>query len=210
MVLAGRGRPATSGQYRNRYIWRRGLPREAESSLLSGRGGGGWQAALLPLPAAPGRLPEGGWVGKRSQQLRGAGRLTCSSPAPPHSNRSSTTFLPRWPAQGPPSHIFEPAAKAPLQLLLNNFKTEFSEMDLSCVLYSDYVDLACGEFWKKYSSCHDANFPLTKKLFNKKIHKRHPFMTQGLLISRNTKNKLHKIVTADPNPLNIQNYKTEI
>ena len=38
-VLAGHGRPATSGQYRNRYIWRRGLPREAESSLLSGRGG---------------------------------------------------------------------------------------------------------------------------------------------------------------------------
>jgi hypothetical protein len=79
-------------------------------------GGGGGQAALLPLPAAPGRLPEGGRVGKRSQRLRGAGRLT-RSPPPPHSNRSSTTFLPRWPAQGPPSHIFEPAAKAPLQLL---------------------------------------------------------------------------------------------
>jgi hypothetical protein len=49
-----------------------------------------------------------------------------------------------------------------------------------------------------------------KKLFNKNIHKRHPFMTQCLFISRNTKNKLHKKVTADPNPLNIQNYKTEI
>jgi hypothetical protein len=32
-------RPATNGQYGNRYIWRRGLPREAESSLLSGRRG---------------------------------------------------------------------------------------------------------------------------------------------------------------------------
>ena len=34
-----------------------------------------------------------------------------------------------------------------------------------------------------------------------------PFMTQGLLISRNTKNKLHKKAMADPTPLNIQNYK---
>ncbi len=32
-------------------------------------------------------------------------------------------------------------------------------------------------------------------------------MTQGLHISRNTKNKLHKKAIVDPNPLNIQNYK---
>ncbi len=49
--------------------------------------------------------------------------------------------------------------------------------------------------------------PVTQKRFNKNIHKRHPFMTQGLLISRNTKNKLHKKAMADPNPLNILNYK---
>ncbi|MFN9959946.1 MAG: hypothetical protein ACK55I_43235, partial [bacterium] len=76
-----------------------------------------------------------------------------------------------------------------------------------CVLNCADVDLAYGEFWKKYSSCHDANFPVTQKRFNKNIHKRHPFMTQGLLISRNTKNKLHKKAMADPNPHNIQNYK---
>ena len=53
--LAGRGGRLPTDKYGNRYKWRRGLPREAESSLLFGRGGG--QAALLPKPAAAGRLP---------------------------------------------------------------------------------------------------------------------------------------------------------
>jgi hypothetical protein len=90
---------------------------------------------------------------------------------------------------------------------LNKFKAELSGMDWTCVLSNNDVDLAYGEFWKKYNSCHDANFPLTKKLFNKNIHKRHPFMTQGLLISRNTKNKLHKKAIAAPSLQNVQTYK---
>ncbi len=78
--------------------------------------------------------PAGGGGRASSQRLRGAGRLT-RAPPPPHSNRCSTTFLPRWPAQGPPSYIFEPAAKAPLQLLLNEtlIKEELS------LIYSKFL-----------------------------------------------------------------------
>ncbi len=84
-----------------RYVWRRGLPREAESSLLSGRG----RRASGGVAAAPVRLPEGGWVGKRSQRLQGAGRLTRSPALPPP--RLVTDAVPRFchvgrPTRGPP------------------------------------------------------------------------------------------------------------
>jgi hypothetical protein len=92
-------RPATHGQQGNRYIWRRGLPREAESSLLSGLGGG--HAALLPMPAAAGRLPEGGWVGKRSQRLRGAGRQPPRGPPLTYLNRQLKRHFNCYEREGP-------------------------------------------------------------------------------------------------------------
>jgi hypothetical protein len=58
-----------------------------------------------------------------------------------------------------------------------------------------------------YKNCHDASFPLKRKRFNKNIHKKNPFMTLGLLTSRNSKNKLHKISITEPTGANIQKYK---
>jgi hypothetical protein len=58
-----------------------------------------------------------------------------------------------------------------------------------------------------YKNCHDVCFPLKSKRFNKNIHKKNPFMTLGLLTSRNSKNKLHKISIAEPTGANIQKYK---
>jgi 5'(3')-deoxyribonucleotidase len=81
-------------------------------------------------------------------------------------------------------------------------------MDWTYVLNSDDVDLAYGEFWRKKTALAMMQISLSQKnCSNKNIHKWHPFMTQDLLIFRNTKNKLHKKAIADPNPLNIQNYK---
>jgi hypothetical protein len=91
---------------------------------------------------------------------------------------------------------------------LNNFKITLGTMDWTSVLSCVDVNLAYSEFWSKYKTCHDLHFPLSRKRFNKNIHKRQPFITNGLLISRNTKIKLHKKAVADPSVGNIQRYKT--
>ncbi len=48
---------------------------------------------------------------------------------------------------------------------------------------------------------------LKGKRFNKNIHTKNPFITLGLLTSRNTKNNTNKISIAEPNVVNIQKYK---
>jgi hypothetical protein len=81
-----------------------------------GRASGGVAPARRPRPTTR------GWVGGKEISTTARSWPADPLPAlppPPPSNRCSTTFLPRWPAQGPPSHIFEPAANAPLQLLFN-------------------------------------------------------------------------------------------
>jgi hypothetical protein len=90
---------------------------------------------------------------------------------------------------------------------LNTFKRELSEKDWGCVVNSQEINTSYSEFWNVYKTCHDAAFPLKKKRFNKNIHKKHPFMTLGLLISRKTKNKLHKRSIAEPSEANTQRYK---
>jgi hypothetical protein len=90
---------------------------------------------------------------------------------------------------------------------LNNFKAELSAKDWTDVYNSRDVNLAYNEFWSVYKNCHDVCFPLKRKRFNKNIHKKNPFMTLGLLTSRNTKNKLHKLSIVEPNVENIQKFK---
>jgi len=70
------------------------------------------------------------------------------------------------------------------------------------------IDLAYGEFWSIYNSLYEANFPLKKIRFNKNRHKINNFMTAGLLVSRQTKNTLHKLSVADPSLPNINKCKT--
>jgi hypothetical protein len=90
---------------------------------------------------------------------------------------------------------------------LNIFKTELANQNWDCVFNSHEINTAYDSFWNIYTTCHNAAFPLKKKRFNKNIHKKNAFMTLGLLTSRNTKNKLHKISVADPSEGNIQRYK---
>jgi hypothetical protein len=90
---------------------------------------------------------------------------------------------------------------------LNNFKQDLAESDWTRVLSSLDVDAAYGEFWNIYTDTHNKNFPLSRKRFNRNIHRRHQFMTAGLLVSRNTKNKLHKMSIVNPLPDIIQRYK---
>ena len=91
---------------------------------------------------------------------------------------------------------------------LNHFKRDLAITDWGAVLNSNDVNESYNMFWNSYKECHDANFPLTRKRFNKNFHIKQQFMSQGLLISRNTKNKLHKKATAEPTLGNIERYKT--
>jgi hypothetical protein len=91
---------------------------------------------------------------------------------------------------------------------LNQFKRDLATTDWGAVLNSNDANESYNIFWNSYKECHDANFPLTRKRFNKIFHKKQQFMSQGLLISRNTKNKLHKKATAEPTLGNIERYKT--
>ena len=90
---------------------------------------------------------------------------------------------------------------------LNNFKIQLSEKNWDNVLNSLDVDAAYNEFWNIYTTCHDTSFPLKRKRFNKNFHKKKPFMTLGLLISRKTKNQLHKLSISEPSAFNTQKYK---
>ncbi len=87
----------------------------------------------------------------------------------------------------PQTHKFVQSRNYSLQNL-NNFKTELSIADWTNVTSLNDANLAYNEFWKTYEACHNANFPFIRQRFNKNFHKKQPFMTQGLLVSRNTKN----------------------
>jgi hypothetical protein len=90
---------------------------------------------------------------------------------------------------------------------LNNFKLDLAGADWTHVLNSREVDDAYDKFWNIYTEYHNTNFPLIRKRFNKNYHRRQNFMTAGLLVSRTSKNNLHKTAITYPTQENIQRYK---
>jgi hypothetical protein len=75
------------------------------------------------------------------------------------------------------------------------------------VLNSNEVDAAFDVFWTEFSGMYEICFPLTTTKLNRNIHRINGFMTPGLLISRITKNKLHKQSLIDPSPVNVNKIK---
>ena len=73
---------------------------------------------------------------------------------------------------------------------LTNFKTALGGMRWNLVTEANNVDTACDEFWSGYSELFDLFFPFTTVRFNKNIHNKAQFMTEGILKSRSTKNRL--------------------
>ena len=55
---------------------------------------------------------------------------------------------------------------------------------------------------------HDQHFPLVTSRFNKNVHKISDFMTTGLLTSRTTKIRLHKLALANNTHDNWTKYRT--
>jgi hypothetical protein len=79
--------------------------------------------------------------------------------------------------------------------------------DWTSVTAKPSVDEAYEEFWNIYNSAYNRNFPIKRQRFNKNKHKINNFMTNGLLISRNTKKILHRASVSDPSAANLQKYK---
>jgi hypothetical protein len=79
--------------------------------------------------------------------------------------------------------------------------------DWTCVTAKPSVDEAYEEFWNIYNSAYNRNFPIKRQRFNKNRHKINNFMTNSLLISRNTKKILHRASVSDPSAANLQKYK---
>jgi hypothetical protein len=90
---------------------------------------------------------------------------------------------------------------------LNEFKREMSQVDWNPVIQKSNINEAYDVFWNKYNAIFERKFPLCRVRFNKNIHKLQNFMTNGLLVSRKTKNVLHKTSIADPTNANIKKYK---
>jgi hypothetical protein len=91
---------------------------------------------------------------------------------------------------------------------LNNFKRSLGLTDWNNVYNSDNVDTAYDCFWSIYTNLYKQKFPLKRRRFNKNNNAMNKFMTNGLLISRKTKNSLHLLAVADPSPQNLNRYKT--
>ncbi len=88
-----------------------------------------------------------------------------------------------------------------------NFKNSLQDIGWEFVTTQTDVNEALNEFWDTFFAIFDLYFPLITKKFNRNIHKINKFMTTGLLISRTTKNNLHKLSMSQPTLTNISNFK---
>jgi len=75
------------------------------------------------------------------------------------------------------------------------------------VLVSNDVNIAYDSFWSTYYELFLLNFPLKKMRFNKNIHGLKPFMTKGLLKSRETKKNLYLESLSDASAPALERYK---
>jgi hypothetical protein len=91
---------------------------------------------------------------------------------------------------------------------LNSFKRHLGQLSWEDVLVTDNVDDCYDKFWNHYKLLHDQHFPITTCKFNKNIHKISDFMTQGLLVSRQTKINLHKTAITHNTMTNWNKYRT--
>ena len=80
----------------------------------------------------------------------------------------------------------------------DSFKRDLQQTNWASVTSTIDVDSCYDQFWKIYTNLNDLHFPLTSVKFNKNFHKISDFMTLGLLTSRATKLRLHKIALTDP------------
>jgi hypothetical protein len=87
------------------------------------------------------------------------------------------------------------------------FSNQLSTTDWLGVTSENDPGAAFDKFSQLFKTVHDNFFTPQVKRFNKNIHKKNPWMSQGLLVSRNTKLKLAKLCFSSPCQVNNINYK---
>ena len=90
---------------------------------------------------------------------------------------------------------------------IERFKIALDQLSWQNVTHANEVDMAFDIFWNDFKTLFDLHFPEHVVKFNKNIHPKLPFLTQGLLVSRKTKLKLHKLTLTCPTEENKVNYK---
>ena len=90
---------------------------------------------------------------------------------------------------------------------IDNFKAAISNLSWEEVFTSLDAQLSYNVFSSDFNDLFNNYFPEREVRFNKNIHKIEPFMTHGLLVSRQKKNKLEKISINQPTEINKRNFK---
>jgi hypothetical protein len=89
---------------------------------------------------------------------------------------------------------------------VNRFKNNLDNFGWDDVLGDNDVNSSFGKFWQIFKEFYDINFPLVRTKLNRNIHKVNKYMTNGLLISRNNKLRLHKLAIKNPTVENVTGY----
>jgi hypothetical protein len=90
---------------------------------------------------------------------------------------------------------------------MQNFKRMVNAANWDGVMASNDVNIAYDSFWSTYNELFLLNFPLKKVRFNKNIHGFKPFMTKGLLKSRETKRSLYMQTLSDASAPALERYR---
>ena len=89
-----------------------------------------------------------------------------------------------------------------------NFNTLLSSFDFSNVLNTECPDEAYTKFLTVYEELYNIAFPATNKKINRKLVKREPWITKGLIKSSKTKSKLFLKKLKNPSDHNVLKYET--
>ncbi len=90
---------------------------------------------------------------------------------------------------------------------INNFKQYLGAFDWNIVYNIDDTQNACNKFFEQINNAVELFFPLKTQRFNKNIHRRDPWFTKGLLVSRKNKNQLKMNFIECPTDANNSAYK---
>ncbi|MBM3939105.1 MAG: hypothetical protein FJ333_10715, partial [Sphingomonadales bacterium] len=91
---------------------------------------------------------------------------------------------------------------------ITKFKEALRQVDWHSVTSQNDVNSSYANFWNKFTELYEQFFPLKRVKKNKNLQPQNKFMTQGLLVSRSTKNNLHKAALINQNDATVAYYRT--
>ena len=88
----------------------------------------------------------------------------------------------------------------------NKFRNTLNSINWNVVRDSDGTQMAFNTFSDIFNNLFDLHFPFKTIKFNKNIHKKDPWMSKGLLVSRMQKLKLSTLASKNPTDINTNNF----